>query len=76
MANDANGGDSELGRSRASVAPSDHLYHLLTVGWNTASPLIQRYVAEHSLQRELSQWQAIQAETAQRHAQAGKTGKK
>jgi hypothetical protein len=54
--------DAELGRSKNSVSPADHLLHLLTIGWSPSSPLIQRYVAEHSLQRDLSQWQAVQAE--------------
>lgn len=57
------GEDSELGRSKATVTPSEHLQHLLTIGWSPTAPLIQRYVAEHSLSRDLSQWQAIQAET-------------
>jgi len=54
--------DAELGRSKNSVSPADHLLHLLTIGWSPSSPLIQRYVAEHSLQRELTQWQAVQSE--------------
>lgn len=58
--------DAELGRSKQSVSPADHLLHLLTIGWKPASPLIQRYVAEHSLSRELHQWQAVQAENAVR----------
>ena len=56
--------DSELGRSKQSVSPSDHLLHLLTIGWSPSSPLIMKYVAEHSLQRDLSQWQAVQSELA------------
>jgi hypothetical protein len=62
MSND-NNADAELGRSKQSVSPSDHLLHLLTIGWSPSSPLIQKYVAEHSLSRDLSQWQAIEAET-------------
>jgi hypothetical protein len=58
--------DSELGRSKQSVTPADHLYHLLTVGWSPNAPLIQKYVAEHSLSRDLSQWMAIQAEITSR----------
>ncbi len=61
MSNDSN--DAELGRSKQSVSPSDHLLHLLTIGWSPNSPLIHKYVAEHSLHRDLAQWQAIQAET-------------
>ena len=64
MSNDNN--DSELGRSKQSVSPSDHLLHLLTIGWNPSSPLIMKYVAEHSLARDLSQWQAVQAEVNSR----------
>lgn len=58
--------DAELGRSKQSVAPADHLLHLLTLGWQPSSPLIQKYVAEKGLQRELSQWQSMQGEISAR----------
>ena len=48
--------DSELGRSKQSTSPRDHLYHLLTIGWEPKSPLIQKYVAEHNLHQALNQW--------------------
>jgi len=56
--------DSELGRSKQNVSPADHLLHLLTIGWSPSSPLIQRYVAENGLSRDLAQWQAIQSDFA------------
>ncbi len=53
--------ESELGRSKQSATPAEHLLHLLTLGWSTTSPLILKYVAENRLQRELSEWQAVSA---------------
>lgn len=47
--------DAELGRSKQSTAPSDHLRHLLNIGWDPGSPLIQKYVREKQLVRELEQ---------------------
>ena len=58
--------DSELGRSKQAVSPADHLMHLLTIGWSPSSPLIQRYVSENSLSRDLAQWQAIQSDFVSR----------
>lgn len=52
--------DSELGRAKNSVTPSDHLRHLLNIGWSPSSPLVMKYVVDKGLQRELSEWQAIQ----------------
>ena len=57
--------DAELGRSKQNVSPAEHLLHLLTLGWEPRSPLIQKYVSEKGLQRELAQWQSLQAEQAQ-----------
>ncbi len=62
MSTDTKGEDSELGRSKQAVSPADHLMHLLTIGWSPSSPLIQKYVAENSLSRDLAQWQAIQGD--------------
>ena len=57
------GSDSELGRSKQSTSPADHLRHLLTLGWAPTSPLIVKYVQEHHLTRELNEWQSVSAET-------------
>ncbi|HEY9775133.1 MAG TPA: hypothetical protein V6C81_15315 [Planktothrix sp.] len=54
--------DSELGRSKASTTPADHLNHLLTIGWSPVSPLILKYVGDHGLQRQLADWQAVNTE--------------
>ena len=54
--------EAELGRSKQSTSPQDHLYHLLTIGWSTTSPLILKYVADNNLQRQLAEWQAVSAE--------------
>lgn len=48
--------ESELGRSKSSTSPRDHLIHLLTIGWDPKSPLIRKYVAINSLDRVLSDW--------------------
>lgn len=64
MSNDKE--DSELGRSKNQVSPADHLMHLLTIGWSPSAPLIQKYVAENGLSRDLAQWQAVQAEQTAR----------
>lgn len=57
--------ESELGRSKHSATPSEHLKHLLTIGWSTSSPLILKYVLQHGLQRELSEWQALNRDLPQ-----------
>ena len=64
--------DAELGRSKNSATPSEHLLHLLGLGWDPISPLIQKYVLENHLQRELSDWQKISAanESAKESAKA------
>lgn len=59
-----NATDSELGRSKTSTSPLDHLFHLLGLGWEPNSPLIQKYATEKGLHRELSQWQSQQQEAA------------
>ncbi len=46
-------GESELGRSKHSATPKEHLAHLLNIGWNTKSPLIQKYAIENGLTRDL-----------------------
>ena len=48
--------DDELGRSKQSTSPKDHLFHLLNVGWEPASPLILKYVLTHGLRRELQDY--------------------
>lgn len=48
--------DAELGRSKHAATPKEHLYHLLNIGWNHKSPLIQKFTLEHGLQRELESW--------------------
>ncbi|MBI4533334.1 MAG: hypothetical protein HY711_05240 [Candidatus Melainabacteria bacterium] len=45
--------DAELGRSNKNTTPRDHLQHLLNIGWNPQSPLIQKYVKEHGLRQVL-----------------------
>jgi hypothetical protein len=53
--------ESELGRSKHSATPAEHLLHLLTLGWPPTSPLILKYVGDNRLQRELTEWQAVSA---------------
>jgi hypothetical protein len=48
--------EAELGRSKQSTSPSDHLIHLLTIGWDPDSPLIQKYVGLHGLHQVLNRW--------------------
>ncbi len=49
--------EAELGRSKKSATPSEHLEHLLNIGWVSSSLLIRKYVAKFGLQNELAQWQ-------------------
>jgi hypothetical protein len=49
--------DSELGRSKKTATPSEHLEHLLNIGWLPSSLLVRKYIAKYGLQDELSQWQ-------------------
>lgn len=51
--------ESELGRSKQSASPGEHLLHLLNIGWSPTSPLILKYVADNHLQRQLADWQAV-----------------
>ncbi len=53
--------DAELGRSKNSATPSEHLLHLLGLGWDPISPLIQKYVIDNHLQKELTDWQRVLA---------------
>lgn len=55
MSNDAVKED-ELGRSKASSSPRDHLIHLLTIGWDPKSPLIRKFVALNQLDRVVQDW--------------------
>jgi hypothetical protein len=50
--------DSELGRNKKSSTPPEHLQHLLNIGWQANSPLIQKYVVTHRLQTQLAEWEA------------------
>jgi hypothetical protein len=51
--------EAELGRSKYSNTPKEHLYHLLTIGWEPNSPLIVKYVLENALQKDLNDWLAL-----------------
>jgi len=51
--------EAELGRSKYSTTPKEHLYHLLTIGWEANSPLIVKYVGENGLTKDLNDWLAI-----------------
>jgi hypothetical protein len=73
MADAAN--EAELGRSKHSSSPAEHLLHLLNLGWDPGSPLIQRFVANNLLQRELSHWMELAQESDKARKPAGK-GKK
>ncbi len=57
MADAAN--EAELGRSKYANTPKEHLYHLLTIGWESNSPLIIKFVNENGLQKDLNDWLAI-----------------
>ncbi|MBX9723770.1 MAG: hypothetical protein K2X81_20355 [Candidatus Obscuribacterales bacterium] len=48
--------EGELGRNKNASSPKEHLYHLLNIGWNPKSPLIQKIVFEQNLQRDLEWW--------------------
>ena len=50
--------EAELGRSKKSNSPSDHLQHLLGLGWAPESPLILKYVIKYRLQTQISEWEA------------------
>ena len=48
--------EAELGRNKHAASPKDHLYHLLNIGWKPSSPLIQKFVLDNNLQRDLESW--------------------
>lgn len=56
MAEKDTGTESELGRSKHSSTPREHLQHLLTIGWKRNSPLILKFVLQHNLQRDLDEF--------------------
>ncbi len=68
----AESNEAELGRSKYGSTPQEHLRHLLTIGWSPKSPLILKYVAENRLQRDLSEWQELETESASRRTAAKK----
>lgn len=45
--------EAELGRSKQSITPREHLMHLLNIGWNPRSPLVVKYAVEKGLTRDL-----------------------
>ena len=49
--------EAELGRSKKTATPAEHLEHLLNIGWSPTSLLVRKYVVQYSLQDELAQWQ-------------------
>ena len=53
--------EAELGRSKQSETPREHLQHLLTVGWDPEDPLIKKYVGENGLHSVVSEWRKRQA---------------
>jgi len=55
--------DSELGRSKKSSSPVEHLQHLLNIGWLPNSPLIRAYVLKHRLNTDLAAWEAAHKKT-------------
>ncbi len=49
--------EAELGRSKKSATPAEHLEHLLAIGWSPTSLLVRKYIIQYGLQNELAQWQ-------------------
>ena len=48
--------ETELGRGgKHAATPREHLMHLLSIGWNPSSPLIQRFVLQYQLNRDLEE---------------------
>lgn len=45
--------ESELGRTKQSTSPRDHLEHLINLGWSPDSPLIEKYVITNGLRADL-----------------------
>jgi hypothetical protein len=52
---DNNASEAELGRSKQTATPKEHLSHLLNIGWHPRSPLIVKYAAEHGLMRDVEE---------------------
>lgn len=64
--------DSELGRSKQSTSPRDHLRHLLTIGWKPTAPLIEKYVKEHGLHMEIEEFERDSQESSKVTAKVSK----
>jgi hypothetical protein len=47
--------DAEAGTLNKQVSPLEHLRHLINIGWEDRSPLIQNFVSKHALEDELDQ---------------------
>jgi hypothetical protein len=47
--------ESELGRSKHSATPKEHLAHLLNIGWSPRSMLVQKYAIDNGLTRDLEE---------------------
>jgi hypothetical protein len=47
--------EDELGRSKNASTPKDHLAHLLNIGWDPKSMLIQKFAIDNGLTRDLEQ---------------------
>jgi hypothetical protein len=52
MADNTNN-EAELGRSKQTATPKEHLTHLLNIGWHPRSPLIVKYASENGLMRDV-----------------------
>jgi len=48
--------EAELGRSKKSATPPEHLTHLLNIGWPPNSLLVRKYVVKYGLQDTLAEW--------------------
>ena len=68
--------EAELGRSKHSSTPAEHLQHLLNLGWEPNSPLILKFVENNRLHRELAEWQTLTQEADKVRKGPAKTGKK
>jgi hypothetical protein len=47
--------DAESSTLNKNLGPIDHLRHLLKIGWEPKSPLIQSFIIKYGLERELKQ---------------------
>jgi len=47
--------DAESSTLNRNASPVDHLKHLLKIGWDVKTPLIQSFVTKYGLERELKQ---------------------